>query len=146
MQYIGDKGVRTLDDACKAISEGPVAQFERLGFSLYVVERKEDAVAIGMCGLIDRETLQDVDIGYAYLPEYWGKGYAFEAASSVLEYGNRVIGLQRIVAIVSPENHRSIALLEKLGLKFERMLKLNDSGEPTRLFGRNFPLNAAANE
>jgi RimJ/RimL family protein N-acetyltransferase len=138
LQYIGDKGVRSLDDARAAISTGPVAQFERLGFSHYMVERKEDGVAMGLCGLIKREALDDIDIGYAFLPEYWGRGYAFEAASAVLEYGNRVVGLPRIVAIVSPDNHRSSALLEKMGLKFERTLTLKDNGEPTSLFGRNF--------
>src|ERR1700704_4791358 len=80
LQFIGDKGVRTLDDARQYILAGPVASYERFGFGLYLTALKESQVSIGICGLIKRETLEDVDVGFAFLPQFWSKGYAFEAA------------------------------------------------------------------
>ena len=109
--------------------------YSRLGFGLYLVELKEAGLSIGICGLIKRDSLEDVDIGFAFLPKYWGKGYAHEAASAVMEYGRNALGLKRIVAITSADNDSSIKLLEKLGLRFERMLKLSNESEEVRLFG-----------
>jgi ribosomal-protein-alanine N-acetyltransferase len=134
LRFIGDKGVRTLDDARNYILEGPVDSYDRLGFGLYLVELKENAIAIGMCGLIKRETLEDVDIGYAFLPEFWGKGYAYEAAAAVMAFGESAFGLQRIVAVVSSENYSSIKVLEKIGLRFERMIRLFEGDEEIKLF------------
>jgi RimJ/RimL family protein N-acetyltransferase len=138
LQFIGDRGIRTVEEARATLLSGPVAMYESHGFGFYMVELKDGAVPIGMCGLIKRESLADVDIGYAFLPEFWGKGYAYEAASAVLEYGNSVCGLQRIVAITSPDNHQSIKLLEKIGLKFEAMLQLKNDGSETKLFACQF--------
>ncbi|MEW6129364.1 MAG: GNAT family N-acetyltransferase [Acidobacteriota bacterium] len=134
IQNIGDRGVRTLDDAHQYILTGPVASYEKFGFGLYLVELRESATAIGLCGLLKREALDDVDIGYAYLPAHWGKGYAFEAASAVLNYGKNMHGLNRVVAVVSPDNYGSIKVLEKLGLKFERMVQLVDGEAEVKLF------------
>jgi RimJ/RimL family protein N-acetyltransferase len=134
LRFIGDKGVRTLDEARDYILEGPVDSYDRLGFGLYMVESKENGTAIGMCGLIKRETLEDVDIGYAFLPEFWGKGYAFEAAAAVMEFGKSAFGLERIVAVVSTENYSSIKVLEKIGLRFERMVRLFEGDEEIKLF------------
>jgi len=135
LQFIGDKGVRTLEDARAYILKGPVDMYARLGFGLYLVELKEEGFSIGMCGLIKRDTLEDVDIGFAFLPAYWGKGYAYEAAAAVLAYGEKVLGLNRIVAITSPDNDRSAKLLEKLGLQFEKMLQLAPGSTEVKLFG-----------
>ncbi|MEO6920305.1 MAG: GNAT family N-acetyltransferase [Collimonas sp.] len=137
-QFIGDRGIRTVEAARAALLSGPVAAQERDGFSFYMTELKNGTLPIGICGLIKRETLEDVDIGYAFMPEFWGKGYALEAASAVLEYANRVCGLQRVVAITSPDNHQSIRLLEKMGLKFEKTLKLKDDDSDTKLFAYQF--------
>lgn len=137
-QFIGDKGIRTVEAARAAILSGPVAMFEREGFSLYLTELKDSGLPIGICGLIKRDTLPDVDIGYAFLPEHWGKGYAQEAAAAVLAYGNRAFGLQRIVAITAPDNQQSIKLLEKIGLKFETRLRLTSDGAETNLFAYHF--------
>jgi RimJ/RimL family protein N-acetyltransferase len=138
LRFIGDRGIRTPEAARAALLSGPIAAQERYGFSFYMTELKDGAQPIGICGLIKRETLPDVDIGYAFLPEFWGKGYAFEAASAVLEYGNRTCGLQRIVAITAPDNHQSIKVLEKIGLRFEKMLQLKDDGSETKLFASQF--------
>jgi RimJ/RimL family protein N-acetyltransferase len=134
LRFIGDKGVRTLDEARDYILQGPVDSYDRLGFGVYRVELKENGTAIGLCGLIKRESLEDVDIGYAFLPEFWGKGYAFEAAAAMMEFGKSAFGLQRIVAIVSTENYGSIKVLEKIGLKFERMIRLFEDEEEIKLF------------
>jgi len=122
IENIGDKGVRTLDDARAALAAGPIAMQEQLGYSLWLVLRKEDGAAIGMCGLIKRDTLPGTDIGYAYLPAFWGQGYAWEAASAALAYGRDVIGLPRLLGIVSPGNTASAQLLKKLGMQYVERL------------------------
>jgi len=138
LQFIGDKGVRTIDDARAYILKGPVDMYSRLGFGLYLVELKEEGFSIGMCGLIKRDALEDVDIGFAFLPAYWGKGYAYEAAAAVMKYGEKVLGLDRIVTITSLDNYRSAKLLEKLGLRFEETVKLAPGSDEVKLFGTAF--------
>ena len=135
LRFIGDKGVRTTEDAVRYIQTGPIASYERFGFGLYLVELKETAVPIGMCGLLKRDTLPDADVGFAFLPSYWSQGYAFEAASGVMRYGRDVLGLGRIVAITSLDNDASIRLLEKIGLKFEGLIKPSEELGEVRLFG-----------
>ncbi|MDC0711198.1 GNAT family N-acetyltransferase [Stigmatella sp. ncwal1] len=138
LRFIGDKGVRTLDDARGYLLKGPLEMYARLGFGLYRVGLKEDGQSIGLCGLIKRDALPDVDIGFAFLPGFWGKGYAYEAASAVVAYGHESLGLKRLVAIASPDNDRSIQLLEKLGLRFERLMTLSAGAEPVKLLARDF--------
>ena len=133
IQNIGDRGVRSLADAVKYIETGPVTSYARNGFGLYLVQLKESGESIGMCGLIKRETLGDVDIGYAFLPKFWSKGYAVEAALAVKEQG-RSLGLKRLVAIVDPANQGSIRVLEKLGMKFEKMIRLSADDIELKLF------------
>ncbi|MCL4303362.1 MAG: GNAT family N-acetyltransferase [Anaerolineae bacterium] len=137
LQFIGDRGVRTLEDARTYILTGPVEMYTRLGFGLYLVELREGGIPIGMCGLIKRDFLDDVDVGFAFLPAYWGQGYAYEAASAVIAYGAEVVGLKRIVAITNSDNHRSARLLEKLGLRFERMVSYPGEDQEIRLFAIN---------
>jgi RimJ/RimL family protein N-acetyltransferase len=137
LRYIGDKEVRNNADAVRYIQDGPLASYERFGFGLYLVELKETGVPIGICGLLKRDSLPDVDVGFAFLPSYWSQGYAFEAAAAVMTYGRDVLGLRRIVAITSPDNEGSIRLLEKLGLRFERLIKLSADQSEVRLFGSN---------
>lgn len=135
LRHIGDKGVRNIDDAVRYIETGPLASYERFGFGLYLVELNTTGAPIGLCGLLKRDTLPDVDVGFAFLPAFWSQGYAFESASAVMTYGRGVVGLRRIVAITSPDNHASISLLEKIGLRFERMIKLSEDQSEVRLFG-----------
>jgi RimJ/RimL family protein N-acetyltransferase len=138
LRFIGDKGVRTLDDARNYILNGPVDMYNRLGFGLYLTELKDGGLPIGICGLIKRDGLEDADIGFAFLPKFWAKGYAYEAAAAVLAYGKTALGLNRIVAITSPDNHASARLLEKLGLRFERTIRLSKDAEEVRLFVSEF--------
>jgi RimJ/RimL family protein N-acetyltransferase len=137
IRNIGDRGVRTIDDANSYILNGPVASYAKNGFGLYLVKLKETDESIGMCGLIKRDTLEDVDIGYAFLPRFWSKGYAVESARAVKEYARNAVGLKRIVAIVDPQNEDSIHVLEKIGLQFEKMVKLSEDDIELKLFGAN---------
>lgn len=136
LENIGDKGVRDLEGARAAILAGPVAMQRALGYSLWLVARKEDGAAIGMCGLIKRDTLPDTDIGYAYLPAFWGRGYAWEAASAAMAYGRDVVGLPRLLGIVSPGNVASSELLKKLGMRYVERLALETE---TDLYRIEFP-------
>jgi RimJ/RimL family protein N-acetyltransferase len=133
LRFIGDKGVRTLDEARGYIAKGPVASYDRYGFGLYLTELKSDGAPIGICGLVKRDGLADVDIGFAFCPEHWGKGYALESASAVMAYGRGTLGLPRIVAITSPDNTASIRVLEKLGLRFARMIRLTENSPEVNL-------------
>ena len=134
LRYIGDRGVRTLEDARGYLQKGPMEMYERLGFGLYHVGLKQGGASIGMCGLLKRETLEDVDIGFAFFPEYQGRGYAFESASAVMSYGTRTLGLPRIVAVISADNHGSARLLEKLGFRFERWMRLAADAPEVKLY------------
>lgn len=138
IQNIGDRQVRTLDGARAYISNTAIASYSRNGFGPYLVELKETGEAMGMCGLIRRSTLTDVDIGYAFLPRYWSKGYAFESALAMKQYAQDVIGLKRLVAIVDPKNDASVRLLEKLELKFEGMVKLAEDDIELKLYSVDF--------
>jgi ribosomal-protein-alanine N-acetyltransferase len=123
--YIGDKNIRSGDDAARYIEDGPRAMYRRAGFGLWLVALK-DGTPIGMCGLVRREDLEDADLGFAFLPQYRRSGYAFEAAQRVLAHGRRVLRLARIVAITVPANVASINLLRKLGFAREKTIVRND--------------------
>jgi RimJ/RimL family protein N-acetyltransferase len=135
IQNIADRGVRTVADAAAYIQNGPIASYERFGFGLFWVGLKDTGTAIGMCGLLKRDFLDDVDIGFAFLERYRGQGYALEAASTVMEYGWRTLGLQRIVAITAPHNEASARLLGKLGMQFEGMVRMPGAAADSKLFG-----------
>lgn len=134
LRYVGDRGVRTLDDAREYIRSGPVASYAEHGFGLYLVVSDRDAVPMGICGLLKRESLDDVDIGFALSPAYWSQGYGFETAAAVLEYGRQQLGHERIVAVTSPDNAASIRLLEKLGMRYERTVRLEPEAPEIKLF------------
>ena len=134
IQNIGDRKIRSLDGAKVYIKNGPVASYARHGFGLYLVELKETGESIGMCGLIKRETLEDVDIGYAFLPNFWSKGYAVESALAVKQYAREVVRLKRLVAITDPRNAGSIRVLEKIGMTFEKMVRLSEDDIDLKLF------------
>ena len=134
IRFIGDRKIRTLEGARVSITNGPIASYARNGFGLYLVELKETKEPVGICGLIKRDTLENVDIGYAFLPRFWLKGYAIESAMAVKEYARDVLGLKRIVGITDPENIGSIRVLEKIGMKFEKMVKLSEDDIDLKLF------------
>ena len=134
LRFIGDRNVRNLEDAKNYILKGPVASYAKHGFGLWLVELKADGTPLGICGLLQRDTLPDVDIGFALLPQFCGQGYAVEAGLATMAYGRTTVGLKRIVAITSPDNESSIRILDKLGLRFERMIRPNPNDRELKMF------------
>jgi ribosomal-protein-alanine N-acetyltransferase len=142
IRNIGDKGVRTLADARDYILQGPLDSYARNGFGLYATCLRRGALdgtaagtPIGICGLVKREGLNEPDVGFAFLSRYWSKGFAAESAAAVLAHARQALNLLRIVAITSPDNAQSIAVLQKIGLKFERTIRLVDHSPELQLFG-----------
>ncbi|MGG0814200.1 GNAT family N-acetyltransferase [Paenibacillus alvei] len=133
-RYIGDRGIRTVEGARDYIVNGPMESYQRRGFGLFLTVLKGEKVPIGICGLIKRDSLQDVDIGFAFLPEFRGQGYAYEAAAATLEYGLTKLDLERIVAITSLDNERSGHLLKKIGMKLEGVVHLPGGNEEVKLY------------
>jgi RimJ/RimL family protein N-acetyltransferase len=134
LRYIGDRGVRCAADARRYIEAGPMASYARHGFGLFLTQLKGSQQPLGMCGLLKRDSLEDVDLGFALVPRFWSQGYAFEAASAVLDDARRVCGLQRVLAITSPDNEPSIGLLAKLGFRFERMAQVPEGAPEVKVF------------
>lgn len=122
LRFIGDRNIKTLEDARRYISEVLVPTYTRFGFGLYIVELNHTGRPIGLCGLIKRDDLKDVDIGFAFLRQYWHRGYAMESARAVIWHASQTFALKRIVAITSPENTSSIKLLNRLGFIYEGMV------------------------
>lgn len=134
LRHIGDRGVRTLQSARDYIAMGPIASYQRHGFGMNIVEIAATGESVGVCGLVKRDSLPDPDLGYALLPAYCGRGYATEAAAAVLADARVSRRIDRILAITSPENAPSVALLLKLGFEFESMLQLMPGETPLRLY------------
>ena len=136
-KYIGDRGVNSVEDARGYIQRALLDSYAKNGFGLWAVELKEAGELIGMCGLIKRDTLEDVDIGFALLERFEGNGYAREAANATLELAQDRLGIRRIVAITTQDNLRSGSLLERIGMHFEKLI--DDGGEQLRLFAIALP-------
>lgn len=135
LRHIGDKGVRSADQARAYIQTGPVASYERFGFGLFLVALK-GGEPIGICGLLKRDALDDADLGFAFLPSFRAQGYAFESAEATLAHAQAAWGLTRVLAVTSPDNVASIGLLEKLGFCFERMAQLSEAEPAIKVFAR----------
>lgn len=131
---IGDKGVRTLAEARQFLLTGALASYERHGFGHYLVELTQGRLPIGTCGLIHREFINEIDVGFALLPAFWSQGLAAEAAAAVMAYGHTQLGIKRIVAVVSPGNVASIRVLEKLGLRYAGPTQLAADAEVIHLY------------
>ena len=134
IRFIGDKGVRTVEDAEKYIVNGPRASYEKYGYGLYATGLKDTGKTIGICGILKRETLPHPDIGFAFLPAYWDHGYAFEAAAAVMRHARTVLNEDTILAITTPDNEASVRLLSKLGMRFDRLIKLTPESDEVKLF------------
>ncbi len=134
LRFIGDKSVRTLENARQYLLNGPIASYETHGFGLYLVTLKANGESMGMCGLLKRDSLPDPDIGFAFVPEFWNQGYALEAASAVMDYAKDVLKLPRILAITDKDNDASGRLLEKIGLRFDQFINMPGDRKETKLF------------
>ena len=134
IRYIGDKQVRTLDDARQYVLDGPMKSYETYGFGLNLVELKSEGGPIGICGVLKRDTLPHPDIGFAFLPAYWNQGYAFEAAAAVMKHARENCRVDRVLAITTPDNTASAKLLTKIGFRFDRVVKLAEDAAEVKLF------------
>jgi len=134
IRFIGKRDVGNLDDARRYLEKGPIAMYARHGFGLWCVALRSTGAAIGMCGLIKRDTLPDVDLGFAFLPRYWGNGYALEAAEATMAYARGALGMTRVVAILSQDNERSARLLVKLGFLPEGTIRMPGDDEELALY------------
>jgi len=138
LKYIGDRNIKTIEDAEKGIKEGHLKSYETNGFGFYkLLLKEENNKTIGTCGLMKRETLEDVDIGFAMLPDYEGKGFGYEASLAMMKLAKNDFKLDRIVAITLPNNPNSIKLLEKLGLTYEKTVRPFENDEELMLFAKN---------
>lgn len=131
---IGDRNVRTLDDARAWIRDKLVSSYWLHGHGLWAVERRGDGELLGMCGLVQRDALPAADVGYAFVPRFWGQGYAREAAGASLRYAFDVLGKRRVLAIVTPENERSIRVLEAIGMARAGIHRAEGEGIDLALF------------
>ncbi len=134
IKYIGDRNVRTIAQSSEFIESRFRESYKQFGYGLWAVELKETGEAIGICGFVKRDSLPEADIGFALLPQFERKGYAFESAAATLEYGEEKLNFKRVLAITSKDNFASGGLLEKLGFAFERFIKMTDDGEEIKIF------------
>lgn len=139
LRFIGDNGVNSLDEARAYLRDGPLAMYERCGFGLLAADLHGVGTPVGMCGLIRREGVPDVDLGFAFLPAYRGQGFAREAASATLAHGHGSLGLKRIVAFTAPDNARSARLLAAIGMRLERTTTLPGSRDLLLLYASGSP-------
>ena len=134
IKYIGDRSVRTIDDAREYIASRFAESYKKFRFGMWAVELKETGEIAGLCGFVKRDGLPDADIGFAFLPQFEKKGYAFESASAAMRYGREMLNLPRVLAITSQDNDASGKLLGKLGFRFERLINLPHNDEEIKLF------------
>jgi len=135
IRFVGDRGIRSIEAARAELSKGALKLFADYGYGPYRMALKSCGTPIGICGLFRRDGLDDADIGYGVLPDYCGKGYAYEAACAVVEHAKSDLGMQRLIAIISPDNAASIGLIGKLGLRFERMHRMHDEDDEVCIYG-----------
>ena len=134
VRHVGDRGIRTIEEAHEAMTAGVLLLYEKYGYGPYRMAVKDDDTPIGICGLFKRDNLDDPDLGYGVLPEYCGKGFAYEASRAIIGYARAELQLKRLVAIISPENQPSIGLIRKLGFRFERMQRMHDDEDEASIY------------
>lgn len=138
LQYIGDRNIKSVEQAKAYLENGPIKNYRENGFGLCLVERKDDAKAIGMCGLLKREYLDTPDMGFAFLPEFNGNGYAYEIAIATVAYAKNKLKISTVSAITMANNEKSIKLLEKMGFSFKKTIFLPTGKEELQLYIHSF--------
>jgi RimJ/RimL family protein N-acetyltransferase len=136
LEFIGDRNIRTEIDATDYIKNSPMKSYEQFGFGLSMVQLK-NGTPVGMCGILKRSFLDHPDIGFAFLPQFMEKGYAFEIASATMHHARKKLNMKTILAVTLPKNHRSIRLLEKIGFKFRRTIFVSSENEELMLYISN---------
>ncbi|MEP6793901.1 MAG: GNAT family N-acetyltransferase [Saprospiraceae bacterium] len=138
LEYIGDRNVRTVEQAEAYLLNGPIKSYTDHGYGLSLVSLKEGDIPIGACGLLKRDYLDTADLGFAFLPEYTGQGYGYESAAAVLTYAEQELQKSPILAFTVPHNEASIKLLEKLGFRFEKVFTMPGEEEELLLLKKEF--------
>jgi len=141
LEFIGDRNVKNSEQASEYLKNGPIKSYKENGYGLSMVVLKESNKPIGMCGIINRDYLENPDIGFAFLPEYEGRGYAFEAAAGTIKHAKENYQISTVLAITVPANKRSINLLEKIGLRFVKYITTPNDSEELMLFSNNLNSN-----
>ncbi|MGB3077305.1 MAG: GNAT family N-acetyltransferase [Chitinophagales bacterium] len=134
LEYIGDRNVRTIEEAEAYLLNGPIKSYAENGYGLSLVSLKNGNIPIGACGLLKRDYLDTADLGFAFLPEYIGRGYGYESASAVLAHAHDELRISSVYAFTVPHNEASIKLLEKIGFRFERMFTIPGEEEELLLY------------
>ena len=129
IEFIGEKNVHTINDAESFIEHNLIPSYKKNGFGLYAVKLKDDNTPIGMCGLLNRPGLSDIDLGFASLSKYQRLGFAYESSIAILNYSKTVLKINKVVAITNSNNTASAKLLEKLGFRFDKLIDLSDDGK-----------------
>jgi RimJ/RimL family protein N-acetyltransferase len=137
IRYVGDRGIRTIAEAHDAMQQGALRLYDTYGYGPYRMALRIDDTPVGICGLFRRDGLDEPDIGYSTLPDHCGRGYAYEAACAVIELAHAEFSLERLIAIISPDNDASIGLIRKLGFEFERMHTMPDDKDELCVFGKS---------
>ena len=138
VRFVGDRGIRTLEQAEVALSDGPMQLYTKYGYGPFKISSREDGADMGICGLFHRDGLHEPDVGFALLPEFCGKGFGYEASRAVLDHARDRLGLASVVAVVSEQNSASIGLLEKLGLSSDGTVRLPGDDKDVRLYRIRF--------
>jgi len=134
LKFIGDRNVKTEEQAQDYLLNGPIKSYRENGFGLSLVGTKDNDTPVGMCGLVKRSNLDHPDIGFASLPEFMGQGYAHEIAQAMLTYAREVLHIKQVLGITVPDNQASINLLQKVGLKFDKSFAFSDDDKELLLF------------
>ncbi len=134
IRYIGDRGVRTQDQAQNYLADRVLKSYAEHGFGMYAVERKTDRTTVGICGLVRRENLDAPDIGFAFLPEFRNAGYGLESAAAVLKFALETLRIDRVLAIATPDNRASNVLLERLGMRLEQVTRSTEDDVELNLY------------
>lgn len=137
LEYIGDRNIKTKEDARQYILDKHLPNFENNGYGSYTVILKENGNKVGSSGLFQRDVLEVVDIGFAFLPEYEKKGYGYESSNKILEVAKTEFGLNKVSAITLPNNIASQKLIEKLGLTYQKMIQLSQDDDALMYYEGN---------
>ena len=137
LRFIGDRRVRDLAGSRRYLADGPLASYVRNGFGLWVVHPRRRSEPVGLCGLIRRDSLPDPDVGFAFFPSAWGRGWAAESAGAVLDHARDALGMRRVLAITDPENAASIRVLRRIGMRAAGTHRLPGEKLTLRLYARD---------
>ena len=135
-EFISNHSINTLEEASEYIELKMVAMYQQFDFGLWVVETVDNAIPIGICGLLKRDSLPSIDLGFAFLSRHWGQGFAYEASICCLKYAEFKLGMQTILAITNPSNKRSVNLLRKMGFQYDKTYSHPGSDEILSLYAK----------